>query len=57
MFVHKKIKTEMKKRYKKFGCRAIFRTMSDIYDGALISKNITATAVKYFLKKRSVMGV
>ena len=31
--------------------------MLDIYDGALISKNITATAVKYFRKKRSIMGV
>ena len=49
MLVYKNIQTE-KEKYKKVGCRAIFRFMSDIYDGALICKNVTATAAKYIRK-------
>ena len=50
MFAHKNIQTEANEKYKRVGCRAVFRTMSDIYDGALICKNITTTTVNCFRK-------
>ena len=50
MFLHQNIQTEKKEKYKKAGCRAVFRTMSDIHDGAVTCKNITATAGNCFSK-------
>ena len=53
ILVHKNIQTQKKEKYKKGGCIIVLRTMSDIYDGALIWKNITATAVNCFCKNAS----
>ena len=44
------MQTEKKKKYKNPGCIVVFRTMTDVYDGTLFCKNITATAVNYFHK-------
>ena len=38
LFLHSSIQTKEVVKYKKLGCRAIFRTLSNIYDGPFLRK-------------------
>ena len=38
MFIHSSIQTKKMEKYEKLSCRAVIRTLSNIYDGAFLWK-------------------